>query len=211
MFRFKILLILLLVSASDNSWDLKKNKDNILVYSRKIETSDFKEIKSTTTVKSSLSSIIKVLTDVDNYTSWVYKCIAAKKVKHISDSEICAYQLFDVPWPCDDRDVVSKLKIVQDKKTKVVTTTSVLADHLVPEKPGIVRVKNFHTRYVLTPKGNGIVEIDYELGTEPGGDVPAWLVNLVAVNAPFNTQQMMNALLQTPSVKSAKFSFIDEP
>lgn len=64
---------------------------------------------------------------------------------------------------------------------------------------------------MLTPKGNGIVEIDYELGTEPGGDVPAWLVNLVAVNAPFNTQQMMNALLQTPSVKSAKFSFIDEP
>src|SRR6476646_3793881 len=103
MFRFKLLIILLLVSVSDSSWDLKKNKDNILVYTRGIETSDFKEIKSITIVKSSLSSVIKVLTDVDNYTSWVYKCVVSKKVKQVSDAEICAYQMFDVPWPCDDR------------------------------------------------------------------------------------------------------------
>lgn len=206
-----MLFLIFIFLVSDDNWELKKNKDSIMVYTRRVTTSDFKELKCKTTVKASLSSIVKVLTDVEHFTDWVYKCVEASKVKQVTGVEIYSYQLFDAPWPIDDRDVVAQLKIVQDGKTKVVIVTSVQADHLVPEKKGVVRIKNFHTKYVLTPKGNGMVDIDYELGTEPGGNIPAWIANLVMVNGPFETQQMMNSLLQLPAFKSAKFSFIVEP
>ncbi len=210
MFRSWIFSLLLILLTGDTTWELKKNKNNIKVYTRKVSASDFKEMKCTTQVKSSLSSIVKVLTDVNYFTLWIYKCIEAAEVKRTDDSEIYSYQLFDAPWPLDDRDVVARLKVKQDGKTKVVTAHSVLADGLVPVKEDVVRIKNFHTTYTLTPLGNGWVEIDYELGTEPGGNIPAWLANLVMVNGPFTTQQLMNGLIQTPAFKKAKFDFIEE-
>ena len=211
MLHCKTLLILFLLLSFSDNWELKRNKENIEVYTRRVTTSDFKELKCKTTVNASLSSIVKILTDVDHYTDWVYKCVTATRVKNVNEAEVYSYQLFDAPWPLDDRDVVAQLKIIQDKKTKVVIATSVLADNLVPEIKGVVRIKNFHTKYVLTPKSNGMVEIDYELGTEPGGIIPALLANLVMVNGPFETQQMMNALLQTPHYKTVKLDFITEP
>jgi START domain len=211
MFRNKILLALLIFVIDGDNWILKKNQENIMVYTRRITTSDYKELRCSTTVKSSLSAIVKLLGDADHYTDWVYKCVEAMIVKKPDETEVYSYQLFDAPWPLDDRDVVAHLKVRQDKNTKIVTILSNVVDSMVAEKRDVVRIKKFHSSYTLTPKGNGFVSIDYELGTEPGGSVPAWLANLVMVNGPFSTQQMMNALLQTERYKTVKLQFIDEP
>ena len=205
-----LLSIVLLVPLSDD-WVLRQNSDNIEIYTRKVATSDFKELKCRTTVQSSLSAIVKILTDADDYTKWIYKCIAASTVKKISDVEVYSYQLFEAPWPLDNRDVVAVVKVTQDSSTKIVTVRSGLADQLVPEKNGVIRIKKFNTTYTLVPKDSGIVEINYELSTEPGGSVPAWLANSVMVNGPFSTQQMMSNLLQTPRYKNVKLDFIIEP
>jgi hypothetical protein len=207
----KILIILFLIPGVDNSWEMRKNKDNITVYTRKITATDFKELKCVTRVKSSLSAIVFVLIDVNHFTDWIYKCVTATTIKKVSNTEIISYQLFDVPFPFDDRDVVSRGTVVQDPKTKIVTVNSGLADGLVPEKKGVVRIRNFHTSYKLIPEGNGWVKIDYELGTEPGGTIPAWLANMVVVTGPFETQQMMNGIVQNPAMQKIKLPFIAEP
>jgi hypothetical protein len=211
MLRCAMLSVILLFSVDQKEWELKKNEDNIKVYTRKVTTSDFKELKSSTVVKASFSSVINLLCDVENYTKWVYKCVTSKGMNRKDDTEVCSYQLFDAPWPLQDRDVVARMKVKQDPKTKVITVSSGLADGLVEEKEGIVRIKNFHTLYTLTSLGGGWIRIDYELGTEPGGTVPAWLANLVMVNGPFETQAMMNQLIQTAPYKTSKLSFIAEP
>ena len=197
--------------SSVSNWELRKDKDNIRIYTRKIIASDFKELKSITEVKTSLAPIIHILIDADHFTDWIYKCVKGSVVKKISDTEWITYQLFDAPFPFDDRDIVARCMITQDAKTKVVIVKSILADGWVPEKEGVVRIKNFHTHYTLTPEPNGFVKIDYELGTEPGGAVPAWLANLVMVNGPFTTQRAMNDLLQNPEIKKFRMDFINEP
>src|ERR1041384_4518882 len=111
MFRYKILLMIFIFLIVDSDWELKKRKDNIEVYTRRITSSDFKELRCRTVVKSSLSSIVKILTDIEYYTDWVYKCVIAIKVKQVQDTELYSYQLFDAPWPFEDRDVVAQLRI----------------------------------------------------------------------------------------------------
>lgn len=209
-FYFRSLFLLLIFTGITNNWELKKNKDNISVYTRRITTSDYKELRCSTRVKSSLSSIVKVLTDVNYFTSWIYKCTNAFLIKKSTDSDVYSYQYFDAPWPIEDRDVVARLRIEQDPVTKVVSAHSEVANNLIPEKNGVVRIKKFHSSYILTPLANGWVQIDYYLGTEPGGNIPAWLANLVIVNGPFSTQQMMNELIQSPIFKNARFEFIKE-
>jgi len=204
-------LSFLLSSFPDNSWDLKKDADGIKVYTRKISTSDFKELRCQFRVEASLSAIVNLLTDVDHFPDWIYKCIEANEIRKVNPVEGYSYQLFDAPWPLDDRDIVTFGKVLQDQKTKVVTVSSVVNTTLFPEKKGIVRIKKFHSKYTLTPSGNGWVEVDYEMGSEPGGIVPAWLVNLVAVKGPFETHKRLIELLEKPEFSKAKLEYIAEP
>ncbi len=209
-FLQKFFIIFFLLTAGDK-WELKKDKDNIAVYTRKNINSDFKELKCVTTVKSSLSSIVKILTDYDHYPDWVYHCPTARLVKKINDKDLYYYYVIEAPWPVDDRDMAAHMKISQENKTKVVSVTADIADGIVPVNKDMVRVTQFHSVYTLTPKKNGMVEIDLEMGTEPGGNVPAWLINSVIVKGPFNTQLIMNRLLQSSTYKTARLSFITEP
>ena len=204
------LLLFLVITPGESAWDLRKTANNISIYTRNALTSDFKEIKCSTKVKSSLTSAVMVLIDIEHYPDWIYNCIEATVIKKTSESEIYSYQLFDVPWPSSDRDVISRMCVRQDSITKVVTIQSDLVNDLIPEKDGIVRVKEFHSTYKLTPMPDGWVNIDYEMGTDPGGIVPAWLVNLVIVNAPYSTQEKMNDLVQDERYKSGHLDFISD-
>ncbi len=202
------LLFLFLFSPGNDTWVVRKTKNNISVYTRSVITTAYKEIKITTKVKASLSTIVKALSDVDHYTDWIYNCYSATTIKKLSDSDIITYQKLKVPWPVSDRDVVSHCRIYQDSKTKIVTVTSDIVQGLIPEKDDFVRVKDFHSKYILTPQNDGFVGINYEMGTDPGGIVPAWLVNLVIVNAPYSTQENLNKLIQNPRYKTGRLSFI---
>lgn len=202
------LLFLLFLPPANETWVERKSKNDISVYTRSVFESAYKEIKITTRVKASLSTVVKAISDVDHYTDWIYNCYSASVVKKTSDSDIITYQIIKAPWPVSDRDVVSRCRVTQDNKTKVVTITSDIIHGLIPEKDDFVRVKDFHSKYILTPQNDGFIDINYEMGTDPGGIVPAWLVNLVIVNAPYSTQENLNKLIQNPRYKTGGLSFI---
>jgi hypothetical protein len=210
MLRIKLLCLVLFLSVPDTSWVLKKNTDNIRIYTRKISTSDFKELQCKLTVKATLGAVVKLLTDVDGYTEWIYGCIKAISLKKDIKAQSYSYQLFDAPWPVTDRDIVAVGKTTQNAKTKVVTIKSEVVTGMVPEVDGVVRIKKFHSTYFLIPKPNGEVEINFELGSEPGGIVPAWLVNMVVVKGPFESHSKLRTLLQTKKYKDAKLEYIEE-
>jgi hypothetical protein len=211
MIHGKALFILFFFFSGGDNWELKKNTDNIAVFTRNSAASSYKELRCMSKVKTSLSAVVKMLTDVDQYPRWVFHCSEAGIVKKVNDADYYYYERISAPFPVSDRDMVAHLKITQDSKSKTVTVTSDVTQGFVPEKNGIVRIKKFHSTYTIIPKEKGMTEIDSELGTEPGGNVPAWLVNMAIVKGPFSTQQMMNKLLQTSIYKTAKLNFITEP
>ena len=210
MLRAKLFLLLLFFSGNGSDWELRKNEDNISVYTRRVSTSDFKELQCKTIVKSSLGAIVKLLVDVDKYPQWIYSCTQSYRIKQIGKTESWSYQLFDAPWPVSDHDIVAVGRITQDKKTKTITIQSDVVNGMLPEKEDIVRIKKFHSSYILIPKPNGYVEINFELGSDPGGIMPAWLVNMVIVKGPFTSHQKLTELLQTPAYKNARLDFIEE-
>ena len=65
-----IFLITLLVQPIF-SWDLKKEKNGVKVFTRSIEGSNFKEFKSVGTHTGSISSLIGVLQDDNNFCNWL--------------------------------------------------------------------------------------------------------------------------------------------
>jgi hypothetical protein len=206
---FFLFIITISFSANDSgSWVLRKNKNGIAIYTRYEDGFSIKELRLVDTVQSSLSGIVGLLLDTKNYTSWVYHCSESKTLKLINDQEEYDYELISVPWPFNDRDLISDSKISQDSSTKTVTINTVAAPGYIPDVDGVVRIKQFNSVYILTKLAGGKIKIDYTVYADPGGNIPVWLINANIVSGPYNTFFSMNERLS--QYQSASFSFIKE-
>lgn len=199
-----------ITGQDEGGWNPKKQQDGISVYSREVAGSKFKEIKVTVNIQTSLSSIIALFKDVPAYTSWVYLCDKSETVMQGRETEDYYYSETAAPWPISNRDVVVYSRVRQDPDTKVVTSESENVTGLVPEKKGIVRIPMLKSVWTLIPKENSTVDVSYELSVDPGGWIPAWLVNLTMATGPYNTILSMREELKKEKYQSTKFTFIKE-
>lgn len=214
-----IALITLLVSitcfTSFNSpqpdWQLKKSSDGIEVYTRDAENSDFKELKSVGHLKTSMTSIIALIYDWESYPQWVYKCGKSSTLKKISETELLHYQTLIAPWPATDRDFIVNIKIQQDVKTKIVLIKSYAIPDYIPPVFDNIRIKEFTASWTLTPEKDGSIELVYQLLVNPGGYVPAWIVNMAMIDGPLETMLNMKEWVIKEKYQKAKIPFIEEP
>jgi len=184
---FLLLFFVSIECIAQKDWTLKTEKDGIKVYTKTFENSPFKAIKTTCTIDASLTRITAVLLDIKNTGDWVYATKTAVVLNQISASELIYYSEINVPWPASNRDFIVRLKVTQDEKTKAV---SVDADNLpnhLPTYKGIVRIPHSYSKWLITPVNATQVRIEYVLQVDPGGSVPAWLINLFATRGPLES------------------------
>jgi len=187
-----LLFIILITNSSFNNvikWKLEKSKNGIQVFSFIPEGKALKQLKSHTIVKAEMSTILNILSDVDNYVNWIYKCAASKKIKSITKTEMVYYTQNDAPWPILDRELYVHNSFHQDKDTKIIYSTSVpLANSdQIPLKKGVVRVTQFEGKWKFTPLKNGEIAIDYYLKLDPAGSIPPWILNMTLEFGPYET------------------------
>ena len=153
------------------------------------------ELKAVFQIKTSLSSIVALLNDVESYPQWVYRCETSKILLKTSEKHLIRYQTIVAPWPVDNRDVVLEVNYSQDEKTKIVYQKVNALPNYAPKVAGHVRIPEFRAIWTLNPLKNGIVEIQYELLVNPGGVIPAWLVNMAMIDGPYDTSLNMKTWL----------------
>jgi hypothetical protein len=192
------------------NWELKKDENGIKVYTRTTEGTAFKELKSVFTVKTSLSSIVSLLYDWETYPQWVYRCGKSSTLKQISETEVIHCQTVVAPWPADSRDFIVNVKLTQDPVTKVVSIVSTCKHDYMPEVEDFVRIKEFKASWTLVPKSDGDVEVTYQLLVNPGGYVPAWLINLAVVDGPYETAVNIKTWVMKKKYQDAVLPFIKE-
>lgn len=205
------LLLAQLVSSftfQENGWALRKESDGIKVYTRKSPGVTVKEVRVTGTFPSSLSSIVSILQDKQSHPSWIYHCKSAKELKRISDLEQYCYQEISLPWPCENRDLVTHYQIKQDSSTKVVHIYVSGAPNYIPPVDGLVRIQSVSAQWTITPKGPKNTAVEYVVNVDPGGNIPTWLINMGVMEGPYETLINMKAKLQEPKYALATLSFI---
>ncbi len=213
-FNALIIKILLLayapLSAQTGEWKLKKQADGLKVYLRDAENSNIKEVKIETTFDASLSSVIAVLKDVPAYSKWIYKCSTAERLEPGTSTSGVYYCGIDFPWPLSDRDFIARSKIRQDSKTKHVFIDVRCVPTYLPEKDGFVRIEKLDIQYEFIPLSDNKVKMNYRLHSDPGGALPAWLINLAVDNGPVNTIKGMREMLKEDRYRNAKLAFLEE-
>ncbi len=205
--------ILFLLSAdcfSQNDWALKLDKQGIKVYTRNLNNTPFKVVKTVCTIDASLTRLTAVLLDINSCTDWVYATKSCRLLKQPSPSELFYYSEVTVPWPVNNRDFIVRLKVTQDAKTKVVTVEGENKPTYLPEKNNIVRIQQSYSKWIIVPQPNGQVKIEYVLQVDPGGLVPAWLINLFATRGPFESFEKLRVQVKKSAYNQVNLPFIKD-
>ena len=198
------------IVIGQSDWKLQKDEAGIAIYTRDLMGYDVDEVKAVTKVKSTLSSIIAVIQDVDQYKNWVFACEESKILERISSAEQYHYIMNDLPYPFEDRDEVVHLTIVQDLQTGIVSTASVGKPAYMNEIKNRVRMPAYFSGYKLTALPDGFVEISFQLRLDPGGYLPGWLVNMFIVKGPFESIIRLRTLAVSEKYSSLVLPFIKE-
>jgi hypothetical protein len=168
----------------------------------------FKSVKASFTVNARLSQLVAFVLDVNNYCDWQYHTVRAQLLKKINEQEVMYYTEIAAPWPVSNRDMVVDLKFSQDSRTKVLTITSQTVPRWVPEKDHIVRVPMSQGSWTVVPLSSSVLKVEYFVLIDPGGSVPAWMINMVAAQAPYDSFKMLKDKIRQKKFLNSKVPFI---
>jgi hypothetical protein len=213
MFNKLLFFVLLLITTSftasaQYNWSLKSDKDGIKIYTSPVANSKLKALRIECNYQSTLTQMVAALLDLKTRTEWIYHTKSIHLVKQVSPSELFYYSEINLPWPAQNRDFVAHLITTQDENTKVVTMDGPVAPTMVPEKDGIVRVKNSISKWLIFPLSKNEVKVEYTIQLDPGGAIPAWLTNMFASEGPTQSFKALRLQLKKPEYRAASVPFI---
>jgi hypothetical protein len=176
-------LLYFLPLSAQKDWSLKKDKDDIKIYTRSVDSSKIKAYKAEMTVKSTLDKVKNIIVDGDQLYVWNYKAIDSKLLKKPSESTYLIWMALDLPWPLRNRDFVTSIKLNRISKD-VIRIDIMAASDQYEVQEDYLRMISFEGYWLLEQQGN-IVKITHEMYGDPGGNLPSWFVNSTITRAPY--------------------------
>ena len=207
---FALLALLPGLAWAEAEWELKKDDDGIQVLTRAVDGSRFKAVRATMTVTTDLSALVALVRDTDACAEWAHLCKSAAEHEVVSETELYVYTHNDLPWPVSDRDALAHVIWAKDPATGAVTMTArAVGESDLGKRRGIVRLTDALTSWTFRPVEGGIRVIS-DAHVDPGGPLPAWITNLLLVDAPFQTMTRMRALADSGRYDDASFAFLGQ-
>lgn len=177
---------------------LKKESGNTKVYTCRTSNEKFKSLKAEVVFENTtLEELREVLFDVSRYTKWQYKMSEAKMLQRVNNNEIIIRSVVDSPWPVENREMLVRFSCELDLPNNFMTIIAKGGiDYDYPKDSELVRVPFSEARWAVTQKGANLY-ISYTLQVDPGGSLPAWMVNMAMAEGPFETFKNLSDLLKS--------------
>ena len=184
---YLLITICVLGSTPDfGEWELKKTESNIKIYTRDVAGSDLKEFKATTVFKNvTMSDVLKQIYEAPAYHDNSNFSISYTIENLNSQAERYFYYSEELPWPLKNRDVVTKLALEEQDSNTVFLSIKVMPEG-IPQKEKTIRIQDLKGSWLLEKHPDGI-RATQQIYMDPGGIVPAFIVNSLIVKGPLKT------------------------
>lgn len=171
-------------SYAQREWNSRKNKDGVEVFVKDDPNSKLKTYMAVGTTTAPISDCVSFLLDLENHINWSYNVVESTLIPTSTNEHTC-YMIMEAPWPVDDRDIVVQATTEHFSEDKVEVTLIALPG-LKDEVDGMVRVTESVTTWLFERK-DGVTHLTYTGLSDPGGNIPDWMVNALIVDGPFDT------------------------
>lgn len=197
--KLPLLIVLVCMSSlsfSQETWQLIKDEDGIKVYTRRQDNEKFKEVRADFELNASEDQLIGMLQDISHHKDWSYGTKRTFLVSKKSNDTLVYYSEVSLPWPLSNRDLVIELSVKKDTVNKTLLIQAKSIPGILPVNPGLVRVPFSLALWNVNVLPNKSLKIQYIFRTDPGGALPAWLVNFAASVGPYNSFHKLKEIIQ---------------
>jgi ribosome-associated toxin RatA of RatAB toxin-antitoxin module len=185
-------VLLVSMAWAGNGWETVSDAEGILVERRREPGTTFYEVRASTHSPFPPSVIFATLWKHQEYVEFVPYL---KKLEILTQSaqEKVIYEQISMPL-VSDRDYTVKITAEHSATNGVIQLHFVaVPDEGPPEHPNYVRVKHIQGGWTLEPTSDGGSDVTYVVASQPGGTIPAWIINAVQKEA---TPNLLKAMLQ---------------
>ncbi|WP_299115844.1 START domain-containing protein [uncultured Winogradskyella sp.] len=192
-FRLSIFFIIITsVSFAQTEWKLKKDADEIKIYTRSIPNEKLDEYKAVTTIKTSIKNVLQELISAPKYYDQCESGISYH-VKKLKDNQHLFYARKDLPWPIKDRDLITLLTVEKITDTKYKLKLESLPN-AIKEREKTIRIKKLMGFWLLEEVDDS-TKVTQQLFVNPEGSLPAFVTNSLLIKGPFKTFSELRATL----------------
>jgi hypothetical protein len=166
--------------SPDTDWQSVEQKDGVTIFSRSRAGSSFKEFKGVGEIDAPPAVVERVLLDVPNFPNFMPYVVEAR-ILSVEGNQALTYQRVAFPL-VSNRDYTLKMErgtVASPAGMIYRDTWQADSDAGPPERHGVVRVKMDEGCWLLEPTGPGgaSTQATYQIYTDSGGALPAFLAN----------------------------------
>ena len=184
-------------SFAQSNWTVQKEKDGIKISNRPSPSSSFNDVRVEVDLPGNVDQMAAILLDVNNYTEWAYATRKSILIKQLGPDKLIYYSEIEVPWPATDRYFYALFEMTRDAtgKSIQVISASTPYDGAVPKD--LIRVPYSKGSWNITQVTKKSIHVDYILELNPGGSLPAWILNLFSSKGPMETFENIRSKMQS--------------
>lgn len=200
-------------ASNTAAWQLVKEEDGVKVFLGDVVGSEYKAYRGEAIINAELNSLLALMDDTRACVDWMLNCKNPMLIHKVSMIERYIYQVNNLPWPVNDRDMVVHVLTSQDARTRAVTISieGVRAEDLaidiqrkIPSETKHVRVEKLKGFWKFIPLGGNRTKAIYQMHVELGGILTPAIVNVGVIRSPIKTIQKMREVVQLEKYRCYK-------
>lgn len=184
---------------SDNNWEFLKEIEQMRIYSRHVEGSDFKAYKAIIDVDVPFEIAVEIAKDHDHYRDWYGMCKDIFVIDKRSNHDYDMYFVLDMPGGASDRDLVVRITTEWDYIKGQCQADIKSKESTYKSDSGLVRMPKMEGQFTITRINANKIRVVYQFFAETGGFMPAWIVNQGAWRHAYET--MLGVLKEVSKAK----------
>jgi hypothetical protein len=128
-----------------------------------------------------------ILLDVNHYKDWSYATKKSILIKQLGPGKLIYYTEIEVPWPATNRCFYANFEMKENTAAHSVQVISENLPDYGSVSSDLMKVPFTKGVWNITTISKEKIHVDYVLELNPGGSLPAWVLNLFSTKGPLET------------------------
>jgi len=205
-----LFLSLLSFTLVGQEWEFQKEVEGIKAYNRPVKDSKFKEYRVEAEIEGTLESMVAVLQDMDIYLDIFPDQKKAILVNYEGETHFEIFLHTKTPFPVKDRLTYTHTNYSYDVTDTTVTLDidCIDNDYLREQQDKHVLVTDCRGFWQLKDLKNGKLGITHQFYADPGGMIPAWIINKRTIDSPIKSIKTIRKFIKKDPYQKRSFDFI---
>lgn len=174
-------------------WNLLKDKGTVKIYNR-MKSDGFQEYKGVVSVSADVEKIISLIRNDKKGVKWINRAVDFKTVGELNDTEWYTYTEIDIPFPFDNKDLVSLNKL-EHQSLDSALINMVSEPTYLPEYKDKARIEHMEASWYAVRQDSETTRLEYRVVSHKQ-ILPLWISQPLVSHSLYKTLEAFKKLVE---------------